>query len=169
MNQENSQADLLANERQEAPKLPTFLNVLTILTLIWCAFELYSAFSNFIGGKKALEEFDKNAEKLAEAPAWAKKLAGPEVREMMEKSLDNRVPLLIMSLVAIALCAIGAIQMRKLKKQGYLLWLIGELLPYLAISLFIGGVFFKTIFVYLAVFPLLFVLLYTLQRKHLIY
>ena len=95
------------------PKLPTGLNVLTILTFVGCAWELYSTVNNFIGGKKALEEMEKAQEKLAEAPAWARKLAGPEVQEMMLQSFNNKVPIFIIGLIAVTLCFYGALQMRK--------------------------------------------------------
>lgn len=149
------------------PKLPTGLNVLTILTFIGCVWELYSTVSNFIGGKKSLEELEKAQEKLAEAPGWAKKMAGPEVQEMMRQALDNKIPVLIIGLVAVALCVFGAIQMRKLKKEGYLIWLVGEILPYISTAIFMPA-FFGTIYIYFSVFPLLFIILYTIQRKHLI-
>ena len=71
MNQENF---------TEEKKLPTGLNVLTILTFIGCALELYNTVSGFLSGKKALEEMEKAQEKLAEGPSWAKNLAGPEVQ-----------------------------------------------------------------------------------------
>ena len=148
------------------PKLPGGLNVLTILTFIGCAWELYSNIKNFIGGKKALEEMEKAQEKLAEAPEWARKLAGPEVQEMMLQGLNNKVPLLIIGLIAIALCFYGALQMRKLKKEGYYLWLVGEILPFIGSVIFVPA-FFNTIFIYFSFFPLLFIVLYTIQRKHL--
>ncbi|HRI25774.1 MAG TPA: hypothetical protein PLZ45_13945 [Ferruginibacter sp.] len=164
MNQENT-ADMLHAE--EPKKLPTGLNVLTILTFIGCAFETYSTVNNFMTGKKALDEMEKAQEKLAEAPSWAKKFAGPEVQEMMTKAYENRIPLLVLGLVAIALCLYGAIQMRKMKKEGYTLWLIGELLPYIGSAILLP-VFFKTIFVYFAIIPVLFIIMYTIQRKHLV-
>jgi hypothetical protein len=148
------------------PKLPTGLNVLTILTFIGCAWELYSTVNNFIGGKKALEEMEKAQEKLAEAPAWARKLAGPEVQEMMLQSFNNKVPLLIIGLIAVTLCFYGALQMRKLKKEGYFLWLVGEILPFIGSVIFIPALF-NTLFIYFSIFPLLFIVLYTFQRKHL--
>ncbi len=166
MTQDNN-ADMLTGEEYQKPKLPTGLNVLTILTFIGCAWELYSNTKNFLGGRKALEEMEKAQEKLAEAPAWARKLAGPEVYEMLQKSLENKVPILIIAMIGTILCLYGALQMRKLKKEGYTLWLIGELLPIIGAIIFLP-VFFKTIFVYFLIFPLLFIVLYSFQRKHLV-
>ena len=148
------------------PKLPTGLNVLTILTFVGCAWELYSTVNNFIGGKKALEEMEKDQEKLAEAPAWARKLAGPEVQEMMLQSFNNKVPIFIIGLIAVTLCFYGALQMRKLKKEGYFLWLVGEILPFIGSVIFVPALF-NTLFIYFSIFPLLFIILYTVQRKHL--
>jgi hypothetical protein len=165
MTPETTSKDLNFDEAIK-PKLPTGLNVLTILTFIGCAWELYSNINNFIGGKKALEEMEKAQEKLAEAPAWARKLAGPEVQEMMLQALNNKVPLLIIGLIAVALCFYGALQMRKLKKEGYMLWLIGEILPFIGSIIFIPALF-NTMFIYFSIFPLLFIVLYTFQRKHL--
>jgi hypothetical protein len=158
--------DVLNFGEGSKPKLPTGLNVLTILTFIACAWELYSNFNNFIGGKKALADLEKAQDKLAEAPAWARKFAGPEVQEMMRQSLNNKVPVLIIGLIATALCFYGALQMRKLKKEGYFLWLVGEILPFISSVIFIPA-FFNTIFIYISIFPLLFIILYTVQRKHL--
>ena len=165
MTQETS-PDVLNFDENSKPKLPTGLNVLTIFTFIGCAWELYSDVKNFLGGKKALEELEKAQDKLAEAPAWARKFAGPEVQEMMQQALNNKIPLLIIGLAAVALCLYGALQMRKLKKEGYLLWLVGELLPFIGSAIFIPA-FYGTIFIYFGIFPLIFIILYTLQRKHL--
>ena len=158
--------DALAFDENVKPKLPTGLNVLTILTFIGSAWELYSNFKNLLGGKKSLEEFEKAQDKLTEAPAWARKFAGPEVHEMMVQSLNNKIPVLIIGLVAVSLCVYGALQMRKLKKDGYFLWLVGEILPFIASAIFIPA-FFSTIFIWFAIFPLIFIILYTMQRKHL--
>lgn len=166
MTQDNT-ADVLQFDDRPKPKLPAGLNVLTILTFIGCAWEVYNNIQNFIGGKKALEEFEKAQDKLAEAPAWAKKLAGPEVHEMMVQGIDNRIPLFIIGFIGTILCFYGALQMRKLKKEGYLLWLVGEVLPILGAIIFLP-VFFKTIFVYFLIIPVIFIILYTVQRKNLI-
>jgi hypothetical protein len=167
MNEETN--DVLNYDEPVNTKLPTGLNVLTILTFIGCAFELYSTVNNFISGKQSLEKLQESQSKMAEAPAWAKKMVGPEVQEMMIKGYENRIPIFIIGLIAIALCVYGAIEMRKQKKQGFTLWLIGELLPFVSVIIFIGTVYFNTIFVYFSVIPLLFIILYLTQRKHLKY
>jgi hypothetical protein len=150
----------------EENKLPTSLNVLTILTFIGSAWELYSNTKNFLGGRKAVDAMAKAQDQLAQAPAFFKKLAGPEVYDMMEHAYENRVPLLIFALLGIGICVYGAIQMRKRKKEGYYLWLIGESLPILSSIVFLPSLF-NTIYSFFFIIPLIFILLYTLQRKHL--
>lgn len=150
-------------------KLPTGLNILTILTFIWCAVELYSNVSNFIKGRKAIEELEKAQLQMPEnTPSWAKKMVGPETMEFATKSFENRIPLLIVGLIAVGLCIYGALEMRKQKIQGYYMWLVGEILPWVSLVLFTGTIFFKTFYVWMFLFPLLFIILYTLQRKNLV-
>ncbi len=152
----------------EENKLPSTLNVLTILTFIGCAFELFSQVKNFFSGTEAIEKVRKAQENMDQMPAFARKFVGPEVLEMMQKSFDNKVPLFIIGLLSIGLCTYGAIEMRKLKKQGYALWLAGEILPVVGSIIFIGLILFKTIFIYFMIFPIIFIILYTTQKKYLI-
>jgi len=152
---------------QQKNKLPTGLNVLTILTFIGCAYELYSNVSNYIKGRKAIEEMEKAQEQLATAPSWAKKMMGPDMMEFITKSFENRIPLLIVGLIGTALCIFGALEMRKQKMQGYYMWLLGEVLPWVGVILFTGTIVFKTFIVWFLILPIVFIILYTLQRKHL--
>jgi hypothetical protein len=148
--------------------LPSMLNVLTILTFIGCAFDLYTGIKNFIMGQDNLDKLKKAQENLDQMPVWARKFVGPEVMELAQKAIENRVPLLILSLLAVGLCVFGAIEMRKLKKQGYILWLVGEVIPFIGSLIFTGLLFFKTPFVYFLIIPIIFIILYTSQKKYLI-
>jgi hypothetical protein len=61
-------------------------------------------------------------------------------------------------------------QMRKLKKQGYTFYVIGQLLPYITTILFIGSkMFTSTMAMVFMGISILFIILYTVQRKHLVY
>lgn len=152
------------------PKLPTMLNVLTILTFIGCALQLLFAVFGFLSAKKGYEEMDKTLASLnnPDVPEFARKMVGdPEVfRATMTNSFQNRVPILLLSIVAIALCAFGAVQMRKLKKQGYSIYLVGELLPFLTMAFFIGSGAMSGFGFYISVaIALLFIILYATQVK----
>jgi hypothetical protein len=155
----------------EESKLPSGLNVLTILTFIGSAIGLLGTVWNFINAKKGLEQMEAtiNSPEYENMPALAKKFMNPEALELVRKSYENRVPITVIGLIAIALCVVGAVQMRKRKAQGYVLYTIGELLPIVSSVIFLGAAslagFGGIITIAISV---LFVLLYTAQRKYLI-
>ncbi|MEP7237736.1 MAG: hypothetical protein ABI685_07725 [Ferruginibacter sp.] len=173
MNQENT-ADVLNYDDNNKPKLPGGLNVLTILTFIGCALQLLSSGWGFISAKKSYDGIDKLREQMnsENMPSWVKSMMGdPEkMFAIITKSYENRIPILLLSLVAAGLCFYGALQMRKLKKQGFLFYTIGELLPFLTQFLFIGAFAFAGFVMYFFIgLTLLFIFLYSMQRKKLIY
>ncbi len=169
-----NQQDALTTHDFDKPVLPSGLNVLTILTFIGCALQLVGAFFTFVNAQKTFEQKDKIIAQMnsGEMPAFAKALMGDPAHfeELVTKSFENRLPILIITLVALALCFVGALQMRKLKKQGYLLYLIGQLLPFLSMALFIGLFSMSGVgFMVGAGITLIFIVLYTTYRKNLVY
>ena len=155
----------------DKPKMPSSLNVLTILTIIACVLGLISSVYSFFTSKKSYETMKEamDSGKLDDAPKWAKGMMTPQMLELTKKVYENRLPILILSLVATALCLYGALEMRKLKKQGYTYWLIGELLPFLTTILFMGMAAFSGFGLLMALFPVVFIILYTVHRKYLVY
>jgi len=169
-----STQDVLNFNENSKPKLPSGLNVLTILTFVWCAVQLLTSLWGFISAKKSYDGIDKLTEQMnsENMPGWAKSMMGdPETMvKMITRSYENRIPILLMSLVAVALCFYGALQMRQLKKQGFLFYTIGELLPFLTQFLFIGAFAFAGFMMYFFIaLGLLFIALYAMQRKHMVY
>ncbi|WP_290792519.1 hypothetical protein [Flavihumibacter sp. UBA7668] len=153
---------------EEKKKLPTMLNVLTILTFIGSAIMLISIpISKFFIGfaKKAMED-----------PATMERMSDKEIAEM-EKGVRvfdlmeaNATPIWIVTILGAALCVYGAIQMRKLKKDGYFIYLVGEILPIIGFAIILGfSNYFTTTSSYFSNLgiPLLFIILYTTQLKHL--
>lgn len=57
----------------DRPTLPSGLNVLTILTFIWCGISYISSIWSYMNADKALKNLQDSQDKIAEAPAWAKK------------------------------------------------------------------------------------------------
>ncbi|MEO6405663.1 MAG: hypothetical protein ABIY51_08300 [Ferruginibacter sp.] len=166
--------DSLTGNDFEKPVLPSGLNVLTILTFIGCVFQLGGGIFTFLNAKKSFDEKDKIIAQMqsGEMPKFVRSMMGDPAHfeELVTKSYENRLPILIISLVAVALCFVGAMQMRKLKKQGYLLYVIGELLPFLSMALFIGVFSMSGVgFMIGACITLLFIILYTTFRKNLVY
>lgn len=169
MTDTNSTSNVLDFAEGEKPTLPSGLNILTILTLIWCALSFIFSIMGFINAEKNYKEFLANQDKIAQAPAWMKGMMGPEMQEVTRKSMENKLPILLLGLVATALCVYGALEMRKLKKQGFILWLVGEVLPIVSGFLFIGTGMFSGFALIALVFPVIFIILYVIQRKYLVY
>jgi hypothetical protein len=100
-------------------------------------------------------------------PDWAKNLQGPDPVGTARRLLDNKVPIFLLGLVATALCLYGALQMRKLKKSGFGIYTIGEVLPLLSGYLFIGESTLTGMRgVFSILFVALFVILYATQLKY---
>ena len=155
------------------PKLPGGLHVLTILTIIGCVIQFLGSLWGFFNAKKQYEGIGKLSEQMnaENIPSWVKSLMGdPEnMIKTITKSYENQIPIVLLSLAATALTFYAAMQMRKLKKQGFPLYVIGELLPFLTQFLFIGAFAFTGFVMYCAIaIALLFILLYFFQRKHLV-
>jgi len=172
MNQDT--ADVLNYDQEKKSKIPSGLNVLTILTFIGCATQLFFSLLGFFSAKKSYDGLDKLKEQMNsdEMPGFVKSMMGdPEIMvKTITKSYENRIPILLLSLVAVGLCFFGALQMRKLKKQGFLFYTIGELLPFLTQFLFIGAFAFTGFMMYFFIaIAALFILLYTMQRKYLVH
>ena len=156
---------------EEKPKIPSGINVLTILTFIGSGLAVLGTVWNFINAKKGLDQMETmiNSPEFDNMPALAKKFMTPEALELARKSYENRVPITVIGLIAVVLCIVGALQMRKLKQQGYVLYVIGELLPVLSSVIFLGMASLTGFGGILTIaITLLFVLLYTLQRKYLV-
>ena len=174
MSNSTTNPDSLSHDDFDRPILPSGLNVLTILTFIGSGLQLLFVVLGFVNAQKSYDEKDKMMERMTsgEMPGWAKSMM-PDMKnyeEMLTKSLENKIPLLIMGLAAVALCIYGAMQMRKLKKSGFTLYLIGQLLPFVSTALFIGFFMFGgTTFAVGTAITVLFILLYLTQRKYLVY
>jgi hypothetical protein len=125
---------------------------------------------NQLTGKEALEKLEKmqGSDDLEKMPEFAKKMFSPEAVQLVRVSYENRIPLLILGLVGLALCVYGAMQMRALKKQGYYMWLIGEILPLIGSIIFVGiGLLSNFTGMISLAITALFILLYSLQLKYL--
>jgi len=156
------------------PEIPSTLNVLTILSLIWSFILIVLGIWGYFNAEKQYLERDKMLEQMnsPDMPAFAKSMMGTpeEYIDMVTKSYENRIPMMIIGLVAALICIYGLIQMRKLKKEGFIFYVVGELLPVLAPTLFIGFHMLKSpLVIFMLAIAILFILLYSFQRKHLIY
>ncbi len=168
----NNTNDSLNESEFENNTVPSGINILSILTFVGSAFAILGGMWNFYNAKKTFDTKDKVMEQMnsGSMPSWLKSIM-PDMthfEEMITKSYENRIPILILTLVAGVLCIVGAMQMRKRQKQGYIFYVIGEVLPLITSAFFIG---FFTLAGGAAIFgialTILFIVLYSLQRKHL--
>ena len=163
---ENNQVDIL--DAQFEKKLPEILNVLTILTLIACGIGLITSIWTFTHAEASYENVLRVNGSMRNMPGFVQDMVGPDALERSRRMYENRLPILIFGLGGVAFCMLGALMMRKQKKAGYFLWLIGELVPLTAFTIAVNltnmsGYIFKIDLLVLAVF----VVLYTTQYKYL--
>ena len=146
------------------------LKTLTVLTFIGCGLAYIGLIYNAAmwgDYEKQLKDAMDAADKLRDSGMG--KFADDTV-EVVKKSHEYRYILAASGLIFTTLCLIGATQMRKLKKSGYPLYVIGEIAPLAVNGILIGFSFFGSILMAISgVIALLFVILYTTQRKYLIY
>src|SRR5579872_1100417 len=112
---------------EHGEQLPSTLNVLTWLTFIFNGLSFCLAFLSYARAQANYDNAVQNQAKLDSAPDWARKLAGPHPIETARAMLDNRLPILIITLLGCALCFFGALQMRQLKKVGFTIYLLGDI------------------------------------------
>jgi hypothetical protein len=151
-------------------KLPTGINVLTILTFIGNGLGVFSAIWNYYKSEKSLADLEAMANKpdFNKMPDFVKKMASPEAIEMVQKMVANKLPVLIINIIGCTLCVYGAIEMRKLKISGFYTYLLGSILPFIAMFIIIGASFFNGFGVYFGIgITVLFILLYSFQVKYL--
>jgi type III secretory pathway component EscR len=160
--------DELNNYLPEEKKGTTqFLKVLTILTFIACAYQLYQTVSFYISGEKQITKMEEQLVKMEEKEitgfAYEMTLKGIEISRIR---LANNHLFFITDLIGVLLCAFGAFQMRKLQKTGYYLWLAGEFIPMVVsvIILTVGVLGLGILFMSIA--PIAFAIMYGTQLKH---
>jgi hypothetical protein len=151
------------------PILPSAINTLTILTFIGSGLSfVFIVLTPFVN--KFFAGFMDKA-RTSGADLTAKQLEDMEKgKAVMELTAANMVPLMAIGLVSVALCVVGAIWMRKLKKDGLWIYMGGELLPLIGNFILLGTdqfTGFFSIFIAIAL-PLLFIVLYIRQMKYLI-
>ncbi len=148
-------------------KLPQGLNVLTILTFIGCAIGYIFGVFGYINADKSVNDIQAGMNN-PDLPSFAKSFMTPEALENARMMAANKLPLLILGLVATSLCLYGAIQMRQRKMNGYYLWLTGEILPFISALIFINAAsLYKGMAILGLIITAVFILLYSLQRKYL--
>ena len=145
------------------------INVLSILTFIGSGLAILINLWYFSSAKKFYDMTLANQDQVAKAPAFVRGLQGSDPIGVAQRTYENRVPIVVLGMVACILCIIGAVQMRNLKKTGFYIYLIGEILPIIVGFIFIGFAAYTGVFQVIGtfLFPAVFIILYATQLKHL--
>ena len=152
---------------EEPKKMPDMINVLTILTFIGSGLGIIFSLWGFVKSKANYDA--ATTMDLDKLPAFARNMMGNDYVEKMRIAYENRVPILLLALIGCAVCIYGAIQMRQLKKNGFYIYAIGEIvIPLVTSFIFLGA---SSLAGFGALFGLciyvLFIVLYATQLKHL--
>jgi len=150
---------------EEPKKMTDMINVLTILTFIGCGLGIIGSFWTFAKAKTTYETL--SSANLDQMPDFVKKLSGGDILESARRSYELRVPILLLTLIACGLCLAGAIQMRKLRKSGFTIYTIGELLPIIFTVVLMGSSATGLGAIFGYCIAILFVVLYATQLKYL--
>lgn len=157
-------------ENTELKKRPTFLTVLGILSFIGIGFAVIGGIWNMLtleSSKQLMTSLGNMSEELDASGALGG--AMNEVMEGVKKLLDWGYVIYSIQIIAALICLVGVLQMWKLKKIGYYIYIVGEILPAIATFVLIGG--FGPLGGMVAmlaslIFPILFIILYGLNLKH---
>lgn len=149
-----------------AKKIPSILNTLTILTYIGCGLALLSSIASPFLMNYSKQIMDKALTQEGLSDAQITYLQ--KTKAALEITQHYIVPIVAIGIIGVVLCFVGAFMMRKLKKDGYWLYIAGEVLPILTTIILLGQyayIDWKSLATY--VFPVLFIILYSSQRKYL--
>lgn len=158
------QRDYLNQPFELKPSIPSGISVLSILSFIGSGFQLLGAVVSYFFipySVKSLPE-TRSLEKTREMKHFSGFLKWSADSTL--RQYEYRVPLLIVSIVAALICFYAVLQMRKLKKSGFVVYTVGELmLPlFTAVVINLGSAIFGL------VIAVLFIILFAVQRKHMV-
>lgn len=148
----------------EGPKRPQFLTVLCILTFIgvgvgiigsivgWWGMHVMSGMMDGTSNMPGMEDMDMSA--------------FPGMEESMAQMKYMNITLGV-GIVGSLICLIGALQMWKLKKMGFYIYVVGEIAPVIVSTVLMGATALAGFTLILgAIIPVVFIVLYALNLKH---
>ena len=150
---------------EEVPKRPQFLTVLCILTFIGVGLGIIMSIVGWLAMRTMSAMMDTNSDMM-------EGMSGFDMSEMpdMENTLNSlkyAKVILISGVISSLICLIGALQMWKQKKIGFLIYVVGQVAPIIVSVVCLGAATFSGWNSISLVFPVVFVVLYGLNLKHL--
>lgn len=159
-----------------APKRPTFLTVLCILTFVGVAFSFYSSFKNYADAKSMAGNGTTTSSMIDDAMKSNGSDSLTAAITESTKSLANTLlgdldwnkiatGYLIIGLLNILVLA-GAFMMWKLKKTGFYIYAVAELAQVVVLFASVGGVVGGVMGIVSGIFAVIFIILYAVNLKH---
>ena len=151
-------------------KPSSLLSTTSILSIIGSSAAIVSAVTTYINAEANYEKLKQfaSAEDSAKAPEFVKSFINDNALVMAQKAVESKLPIMIITMIAAALCLMGAIMMRRLKKDGFKLWLTGEIIPIVTNLIFLGAASMSGIALIYLLFPAVFISIYMVCRKELV-
>lgn len=154
----------------DAPKRPTLLTVLCILSFIGGILGLWDGYKNAFtdAPQKALEEAKAQVQESMDQLGSDNPMAGMmnDMIATAEKGVENAKTLgysnLAFSLISLA----GVWMMWNLKKTGFYIYTVSQIAIVAAPFILVGGMAGGLMGILGAVFPIIFIILYALNLKH---
>jgi hypothetical protein len=155
------------NWLEEPKKLPSMLNVLTILTFIGSGLGVIFSIFGYFNAPSNYDKVVQAQDKMDQMPDFVKHMMGPDPVGAARLALDNRLPILLINLVSCLLCLYGATQMRKLKKTGFSIYVIGDVVSFTSVIFLGTGTLTGFAGLFGMFIVLVFLILYATQLKYL--
>lgn len=159
------------------PARPTFLTVLCILSFIGCGLGIFSGVTGYFTNKALVtagstvnEEISNAMDEAMESEEMTE--AGREIANSLGEALGGITDFEAMaknSIVSALLCVVvlaGVFLMWKLKKTGFYIYTVGQIALVAAPFLLVGGLAGGLMATLGAIFPIVFIILYALNLKH---
>ena len=146
------------NPVAETKKRPSFLTVLCILSFVGIGIGIISAVYSLITFSATTELINQYGSAMENSP-----LGG-----MVDTLVKWGQTLYTIEIVANLICLAGVLMMWKLKKNGYFIYIVGEIAPAIATFALMGGYGPLGTFMMVSglIFPIVFIILYGLNLKH---
>ena len=147
----------------EGPKRPQFLTVLCILTYIGVGIGILGSVGAWWGMRFLANTMEQNGGDLEGLPG----MDDPAKVEQTLAAIKHSNAMLISGVLCSLICLVGALQMWKQQKMGFYIYLVGEITPMIVSLVLMGASAFIGWGMLGIAFPAVFIVLYSLNFKHL--
>ncbi len=156
---------------------PQLLSVTCVLTWACCALLLISSLSGLI-----TQSPEKQQEQIEQMRRLSPEAADKLEAAMADEGGSKKILTTLLNILAIALCAFGAVQMWNLKQTGFYFYLVGEVLPYIGLLISgtgamsavasmaggMGGAIIGIAITLMVIFDVVFIVLYAINLKYMV-